>query len=154
MNCTLLIVLKKGGDVMKKFLATIAASAVMLASTALPSFASTANLSGTWQVIDHGTGAWAGGTLRADGAATGGGQFAFKTPDGVTQVAKIDAVSWSTVDATHLSLCTNITGVQGYVFPVGVTIFECIPLLITGTGAPVQPGFSFDLDAYEKVILH
>ena len=137
---------------LKKILITVASPAVLLAASAAPTLAATSSEVGTWAVFDRGPGAWAGGTLRSDGSATGAGQFAYKASDGSQEVAHIDASNWVFADTAHtqIALCANITGVQGPDFPIGVAVFACIPLNVTGTGAP-QPS-PFDPDTFEKVM--
>lgn len=112
----------------------------------------TVGVVGTWTIADHGSGAWAGGTLRADGTATGSGAFAFPVAQGVEEVAQIQGSSWSFTDAsqTTIRLCVTVTGMQGPVFPIGVAIPMCLPVPVTGPGAPVPlfPGG----DTFARVI--
>lgn len=134
----------------KKTLIAGATSVIMLAAAVVPSFASS-GVAGTWAVFDRGPGGWAGGTLNQDFTANGAGGFAFKAPDGSQEVASINAVSWSFIDASTISLCVNVTGKQGPVFPIGVTILQCFPLVVSGPGAPVQS--LFEPDVFTQVML-
>ena len=51
-----------------------------------------------------------------------------------------------------MTICFNVTGIVGPVFPVGVTIPMCVPLEVTGAAG--HPGSAFgDPDTFSKVIL-
>jgi hypothetical protein len=140
--------------VMRKFLlvSLVALALAFLFSGVAVAASDTAGAVGTWTIADHGSGAWAGGTLRADGTATGSGEFAFPTPQG-EEVARIQGSSWSFLDPsqTTMLLCVTVTGVRGPVFPIGVAIAQCLPVPVTGPGAPVPlfPGG----DTFARVIL-
>jgi hypothetical protein len=141
--------------VMRKFLlvSLVALALAFLFSGVALAASNTAGVVGTWSIADHGSGAWAGGTLRADGTATGSGAFAFPVAQGVEEVAQIQGSSWVFTDPsqTTIMLCVTVTGVQGPVFPIGVAITQCLPVPVTGHGAPVPlfPGG----DTFAKVIL-
>lgn len=95
-------------------------------------------VAGTWSVVDHGQGCWAGGNLLVNGGGTGGGECAFQTPLG-EEVASIKPVSWTFTDSTDtaVNLCANFTGKKGPVFPIGVPILNCVVVPV-GTSAPVN----------------
>jgi hypothetical protein len=107
---------------------------------------------GTWVIADRGPGAWAGGSLFANGAINGGGEFAFPVAQGVEEVAKIQPVGWSFTDASHTAVMLDftITGVRGPVFPIGVAIADSLVVPVNGPGAPV---LLFPPDTYAKVMM-
>ena len=124
----------------------------LFASVSGSAFAASApHAVGSLFIADQGPGAWLGAALLSDHTATGGGQFAFPVGGGVTEVASIRAVSWSSINSTTLNVCFNVTGQQGPVFPIGVTILDCFPLTITGPAG--QPGTVFDENTFYKLTL-
>lgn len=81
---------------------------------------------GSFQIGDRfHVGGHAGGDLLSGGAMNGGGELAYKTPDGVLQQATVDfgpgQSYWFYADQSDITLCFIVTGTQGYVFaPLGV----------------------------------
>lgn len=140
---------------MRKLLlvALVALALGFLSSGVAVAAGDTAGVVGTWTIADHGPGGWAGGTLLADGTATGSGAFAFPVVPGVEEVAQIRGSSWFLADPsqTTIILCVTVTGKQGPVFPIGVALLQCLPVPVTGLGAPVPlfPGG----DTFARVLL-
>ena len=124
---------------------------LVLSIASLPTFAgSGATPVGTFFISDRGGGAHFGGTLLSGGTATGGGEFAFSVL-GTREVAHIQPIRWSRINATTVLLCVTVTGVRGTAFPVGVPVSRCLELKVTGAAG--QPGFFGDQGTFYKLIL-
>jgi hypothetical protein len=127
-----------------------AASVALALGVAAPALAAGNGSVGSFTIADHGQGCWAGGSLWADGSASGSGGCAFMTPAG-EEVASISPESWSFTDSTHtaVNFCAEFTGKKGPVFPIGTPVPQCLTVPV-GTAAPVN---LFE-DTYGKVTLH
>ena len=124
----------------KKILIATFSPALLLTATAVPALATPSLKVGSWSIFNNDTGAWAGGSLKSDGSATGKGKLIYQALDGSQEVATIEASNWIFADDAHtqIALCANVTGVQGPELPIGEPTFECAPLNVTGKG-PAEP---------------
>jgi hypothetical protein len=124
----------------------------MLAFAATPIFAAAAATPvGSYFIADRGPGAWVGGGLLSDGTATGGGAFSFQVSPGVHETAKVTPTTW-TQSGTTVTICFNVVGVVGPVYPIGQVTPVCLPLAVTGAAG--HPGSAFgDPRTFYKVIL-
>lgn len=97
-------------------------SSVALASSSAPVVA-------TFTFADHSQGGWTGGSLRADGTATGGGALSFANGQVVSQV---QPTSWSWAGPGLVDICFTVTDIKGTSGYPGA-FCEVVPV----TGTPI-----------------
>jgi len=99
---------------MKRIVASLVVAVCLWGLIAVPAFAKSATVVGTFAVADHGQGGWFGGPLRADGTIGGGGAFSISTPEGQF-VARVTGGTWTGTLATGqtVEICINLQQLHG-----------------------------------------
>jgi len=76
----------------------------------LPAFGSGQQVVYTFTIADLGQGAWGGGSLRADGSATGNVPFSAENGQ---SIAHFQPVSWTQVDSDSVDICFVVRQIRG-----------------------------------------